>query len=796
MIPAIFIAPGVSRLLAGMVLVGLPCFVGAQIPLTNGGNHSDAISAAGETDTWTFSAEAGDQIYLRASQTSGGATFAPRIRVFDAGETLIGSVAGSSSSGTSSARLDFISPGTGTFTVRVDSALANGTGNYRVDFLRQPGATTIPPGETGGPLANEARTDGAIALGDLDAWSFDADVGNLVELRIAQLSGGDAFVPRIRIFDPAGNKLAEASGGSASSTSEGRISFRTPTTNTFTVVVDSATAEGTGNYRLHLVKLPASVATPASDTGGPLTSGGNHDGAISVGDLDVWTFEADADDKVFLRAAQTSGGTAFAPRVRVYNEAGILVGSAGGAGNSSASEARLDYVATEVGTYTVVIDSPAPEGTGNYRLFYLKSPGSFITPPGDDGLPLVTGNQDGSTTLGDLDVWSFTGNAADRVTLSFTQLTGGTTYAPRARLFDGNGTLVGYSADTVSGNASTSELKLILPSTGTFNVVLDSVFIGGAGNYRINYLLETGPFTPDPATGTALTNGGNHEGNLGVGAENRRTFEVAAGEHVSLRAGKLTASDGSQGATLRLRVYDPNGGLRNDVSNFYEPAVNFVTEVAGTYTVVVSFATGVTGTYRLHYLKVPGAFIIPGGDEGGPLSRESASDGGITLADMDVSTFEADQGNAITLRLQELTGGGSFSPRLRLYDPTGQLLATHSQATLPQIVFIAADSGSFEVVVDNGLVGGTGTYQLNATGLPEQGKQLRVAPQRDAQQNETLTVNWRSALARYVLHWTATLVDPDSWEDIAVVSDNGLNARITVSVEPGSGYFRLRLPQL
>ena len=189
---------------------------------------------------------------------------------------------------------------------------------------------------------------------------------------------------------------------------------------------------------------------------------------------------------------------------------------------------------------------------------------------------------------------------------------------------------------------------------------------------------------------------------------------------------------------------------------------------------------------------MPGAFIIPGGDQGGPLSREGAGEGAITIADLDMWTFEADRGNAITLRLQELTGGGSFSPRLRLYDPTGQLLATHSHATIAQIAFTAADSGVFVVVADNGTLGGTGTYELTAAGLPEQGRQLRFALQRDNQQNEALTVTWPSALAGYVLQWTATLEDPDTWEDIAAVTDNGLNVRITIPVEPGNRFFRIR----
>lgn len=47
----------------------------------------------------------------------------------------------------------------------------------------------------------------------------------------------------------------------------------------------------------------------------------------------------------------------------------------------------------------------------------------------------------------------------------------------------------------------------------------------------------------------------------------------------------------------------------------------------------------------------------------------------------------------------------------------------------------------------------------------------------------------------HVPHWSATVADPDSWEDIALVNDNGLNVRITIPVEPGYRFFRLRPSQ-
>ncbi|HAV61625.1 MAG TPA: hypothetical protein DCY13_04580, partial [Verrucomicrobiales bacterium] len=680
--------PSPARLLSFIVvlistLLGSPA-ARAQGALTNGGIHNGSITTAGEADDWTVTVAAGDKVLLRASQTSGGTDFAPRVRVFDAGSSLVGVATGSNSSSTSSARWDHTVPVSGTLTVRIDSALPAGTGNYRIDLLRLPAAFTIPGGETGGPLDNEGRHDGAIALGDVDAWTFSAAAGDTVELRAAQLSGGSGFVPRVSVHDSAGNRVVEAAGGGSSDTSEARVTFRPASSDDFTLVIDSVTPEGTGNYRLYQLRLPASITTPSSDTGGALTNGDNHDGAITLGDQDAWTFDATAGDRIFLRAGQTSGGTTFAPRIHVHDAAGALVASAGGAENSTSSEARLAYTPAASGVFSVVVDSALVEGTGSYRLFYLKLPGIIITPSGDDGAPLVSGNDhDGATSLGDLDVWTFDANTADRVTLDLRQLSGDTSYSPRARVFDPAGELVGYTSDPAASSTSQSALTLILPATGTYSVVIDASLVGGSGNYRLNHLLEAGPFLPPIVVGTPLANGGNHEGTIVADTEDDWTFDAGAGDRVLLRVGQLT---GGFGFSPRLQLIDPNGVLvasdfqsGNRSDSAAEVAV--IAEIGGTYTVTIDsgVASG-SGDYRLHFLRRPGSFTIPGGDQGGALTNGGNHEGTVTVADLDGWTFDADAGDRVLLRVGQLTGGFGFTPRLQLFSPDGVLVASDFQS--------------------------------------------------------------------------------------------------------------------
>jgi len=173
------------------------------------------------------------------------------------------------------------------------------------------------------------------------------------------------------------------------------------------------------------------------------------------------------------------------------------------------------------------------------------------------------------------------------------------------------------------------------------------------------------------------------------------------------------------------------------------------------------------------------------------LSAGVNHDGTISLGDLDVWTFEANEGNNIVVRMQELTGG-SFSPSLRLYGPIGQVLSTHTHATLAQVSFTAPDSGIYVIVASSGSLGYTGTYQITATGLPAQDVALRHV----RQPGNTATINWPSSMLRdgWILQDNETL-NPATWENVTGYHDNSLNVRILVVPEEGNRFFRLLPPQ-
>jgi len=169
---------------------------------------------------------------------------------------------------------------------------------------------------------------------------------------------------------------------------------------------------------------------------GALTNGAAHDGAISVAaETDTWTIAANKGDRLILQVAELTGGAGFTPTIEVFAPDGTRL-----AIDSDALAARVDIQAHVTGTFTAVVRDFNQTGTGTYRLRLAKVPGAFIVPAGDDGGALVNGTKhQGTIDRGDLDLWTITANAGDRITVQIAELTGGAGFTPMIELFAPDG---------------------------------------------------------------------------------------------------------------------------------------------------------------------------------------------------------------------------------------------------------------------------------------------------------------------------------------------------------------------
>jgi hypothetical protein len=136
---------------------------------------------------------------------------------------------------------------------------------------------------------------------------------------------------------------------------------------------------------------------------------------------------------------------------------------------------------------------------------------------------------------------------------------------------------------------------------------------------------------------------------------------------------------------------------------------------------VATFDSGLdaNGTYRLNMTHTPGPVTVSAGDEGGPITIGAATPGTIIQGDVDVWTFTATAGTAITVQITETADVDGFQPWIRLWTPAGGTLGDISGVATAAINSVVAPvTGTYLVLVgsfDSGL-DGEGSYNLTVTG--------------------------------------------------------------------------------
>ncbi len=683
------------------VLLAVPALTPLSISradtIVSGESASGALTV-GQTNSYTFQANSGDSLLLRAGATG----FNPRVQLYGPGGTLVG-LAGSAAFGAVDAFLTATATNTGTFTVAVSSVNTGQSGTYALHLAQIPGTFIVSPGDQGGALTNGTANHGTNTLGDLDMWSFTANAGDSVLLRM----GGVGINPRIDLYGPSGQLLGTAGSGAFGAV-DALLSLTVTNSGTFTAVTSAFNLNQSGTYTLHLAQIPGNFVVSPGEQGGALTNGTANPGTNTLGDLQMWSFSANAGDSILLRM----GGVGINPRIDLYGPAGQLLGTAG-SGAFGAVDALLSLTVTNSGTFTAVTSAFTLNQSGTYTLHLAQIPGVFVVSPGEQGGALVNGSANhGTNTLGDLQMWSFTANAGDSILLRM----GASGLNPRIQLYGPSGVLVG-SAGSGAFGAVDALLAATATNSGTFTVVSSAFSLNQSGTYTLHLAQIPGTYVVSPGEqGGALVNGTANDGTNTLGDLQMWSFPANAGDTILLRMG-------ASGFNPRIDIYGPTGELVGAAGSGAFGAVDASLSItatnSGTFTVVASaFNLNQSGTYTLHLAQIPGSFVISPGEQGGVLTNGITNLGTNTLGNLDMWSFTAGAGDSILLRM----GASGFNPRMDLYDPSGVLQSTAGSAAFGAVDALlsvsATNSGTFTVIASAYNLNQSGTYDLTLAHAP------------------------------------------------------------------------------
>ncbi len=335
-------------------------------------------------------------------------------------------------------------------------------------------------------------------------------------------------------------------------------------------------------------------------------------------------------------------------------------------------------------------------------------------------------NHEGTiSVIGEVDEWSFTANQGDAlvITLGERPRAPDPNFWPWLRVTGPTGTAL------VCGNCwgdQATRMAATAPLTGTYPVLVSSQ-TNAVGDYVLRLARTPSTFVvPGGDEGGAMTNGANHAGRIELADLDMWSLTANQGDALVLSLGEVPVGPGEIDPNFWpwLRLYTPTGAALTCGNCWGALATDMaaVAPLTGTYTVVVASQTVAAGDYILRLARSPAPFDVPGGDEGGPMSNGATHVGRIELADLDIWSFTAIQGAALSLRIDEIPVGPGvpdpgFWPWIRVFGPTGSTVVCGNcwGNTSAQMNATAPATGSYTVVVASQTVA-AGDYRLVVNG--------------------------------------------------------------------------------
>jgi RHS repeat-associated protein len=357
---------------------------------------------------------------------------------------------------------------------------------------------------------------------------------------------------------PVGTYSASLESGSAGYIVTTKTLFPGP----YAVVVDPSQSGDTGSVVLRLRAF--SDQTGAITLDGPAVTA-----SLTVpGQRALYSFGGTAGTEV---NAQITGDTlpGDSDRLELLGPDGSTVATTSVSPGSGTTYLQ-PQVLPSTGTYQLVVDTGTSGDTGSatLKVFTVTDATGTITPNGPAVTPTIT-------TPGQRAIYSFTGTAATQLSAQFTASTTFTSGDELKLLAPDGSTL----AETGIGNPSGFLTPSTLPSTGTYQLVVDPSTTGDTGSVSIqafSFTDQTGTITPNgPAVTPTITTPGQ-----------RAIYSFSVTSSVAVTT-SWTGSTFSSGDEVELLASD---GSSEDISSISSADGSLGPDTlpaAGTYQVVI-----------------------------------------------------------------------------------------------------------------------------------------------------------------------------------------------------------------
>ncbi len=515
----------------------------------------------GDLDGYGIEAQVGDRLVISVGQTDG--TGLPHLWVFGPDGRLMGALAGRFAN-----QVDFQAGTEGTHVIVVGEWGNDHAVGYRLNAIRAHGVQSAPAtGDDGSALTSNVATGGSLPVGDVDAFTIEAAVGDRLVISVGKTAG--TGLPHLRVFGPDGRIMGAVEGRFAD-----QVDFLAAVEGPHVIVISEWGNDHAADYRLSAIRAQGSQGSPADgDEGAALVSNVEVTGRLPVGDVDAFTIGAAVGDRLVVSVGKTAG-TGLA-HLRVFAPDGRLMGAVEGR-----FDTQIDFITDVAGSHVVVVGEWGNDHAVDYRLSALRSPGPQGTPaPGDDGGVLTSNvSVTGSLPIGDIDAFSVEALPNERLIVSVGWRAGGG--LPYLRVFGPDG----RHRSSADGRFIT-QVEFTTDLAGTYHVVVAE----WGNDHPVDYRLTVARVptvqsrVPPPADeGSLVSLGTSAIGSLPQGDLDVFSVDVGEGGTLNLQVTKTA------GAGLPyLRVYDSKGVPVGPSPGSYVTRMNLIAATDETYTIIV-----------------------------------------------------------------------------------------------------------------------------------------------------------------------------------------------------------------
>jgi hypothetical protein len=668
------------------------------------------IAERGESDTYTYSGSAGEQITVTMTAAD-GSMLDTVLELYDSNDEFLASNDDAESSNdTTNSQLIYVLPSDGSYRIVAMAFAGASVGEYTIELTTGTASAPSDP-ETpsapseGGNLSFDEPATGSISAAQSITYSFSASAGQT--LRIAVDARPDTLIDLYN----ADGVLLFSDDDAGPGLNPYLRSWIVPTDGDYTLTLTALPNEAEGEFSLVVNVLEVLES--------PIVYGDTIEASLALTQLQRYTFEGVLGEVI---RAQVTGS--FDNYLQLFGPDGLLVAedddSAGGV------QAGLSgVVLPSDGTYTLEVTGFSPPDVGDYSLS-LSLEGQETLTSTETPSTLAYGDTIEATLNAESSAsFTFIGAIDDVISISVEAAFDG-----RLELYDPTGELVASDDDNGVGLNPLIQ-DFALTSAGQYQIQLSGFGVADSASFTLTLtnnpdaLVTSGPTTTEPTSPAVddesnLSYGDTVEGTLALGDVATYRFGATAGDVITLSA-TSEAFDGF------LEVLASNGDLvisDDDSGGNFNPLIeNFTIPATDTYQIVFSsFGGQGTGEYSLSLAGTgAGATATTSTDSNSAtqtiLEVGTSLRGALTAGSTSEYVFNAASGDVVSLSIAAFDPFGNLDGYVEVYQPDGALLASDDDSGWqfnPALIGLELpQDGTYRVVVSSFAGVGSGDFIIS-----------------------------------------------------------------------------------